>query len=372
MHYNGANRVGAMASRPSGLSLQTILENQTTAVLWLDGALCLTYLNPAAETLLKLDARQILGSRIQDCLPEASEFAQALQRAAASRETFTQRELKLPLAGSDTVTVDCTATPVREHEGETPLLVELAPLDRHLRISRDDAVIAQHAANRVLARNLAHEIRNPLGGLRGAAQLLERRLPDAALKEYTGVIMKEADRLTALVDAMLGPTTPLQRKAVNVHELMEHVARLTEAEAPTGLKLKRDYDPSLPELSLDKDQIVQALLNIARNAREALGTQGTITFRSRVLRQFTIGQQRHRLAACLDIADDGPGIPPELLPRIFAPLVSGKAGGTGLGLSIAQELVNRHAGLIECVSAPGATVFSVILPLEEHHANQDR
>jgi two-component system nitrogen regulation sensor histidine kinase GlnL len=153
---------------------------------------------------------------------------------------------------------------------------------------------------------------------------------------------------------------------------MEHVARLTEAEAPAGLNLKRDYDPSLPELSLDKDQIVQALLNIARNAREALGAHGTVTFRTRVLRQFTIGQQRHRLAACLDIADDGPGIPPELQPRIFAPLVSGKPGGTGLGLSIAQELVNRHAGLIECVSAPGATVFSVILPLEEHHANQDR
>lgn len=356
-----------MAFRPSGLSLQTILENQTTAVLWLDGELRLSYLNPAAETLLKLDARQVLGDLIQDCLPQAEEFAAALQRAAASRETFTQRELKLPLTERESVTVDCTATPVREHESETPLLVELAPLDRHLRISRDDALIAQHAANRVLARTLAHEIRNPLGGLRGAAQLLERRLPDAALKEYTGVIMKEADRLTALVDAMLGPTTPVRRTPVNVHELMEHVARLTEAEAPPQLTLKRDYDPSLPELALDKDQMVQALLNIARNAREALGDAGTITFRSRVLRQFTIGQKRHRLAVCLDVADDGPGIPAELQPRIFAPLVSGKPGGTGLGLSIAQELVNRHAGLIECLSTPGNTVFSVILPLEESH-----
>jgi two-component system nitrogen regulation sensor histidine kinase GlnL len=357
-----------MVSRPSGLSLQTILENQTTAVLWLDGSLHLTYLNPAAETLLKLDARQVLGGPIQDCLPEAREFAAALQRAAASRETFTQRELRLPLAERENVTVDCTATPVREDEGDTPLLVELAPLDRHLRISRDDALIAQHAANRVLARNLAHEIRNPLGGLRGAAQLLERKLPDAALKEYTGVIMREADRLTALVDAMLGPTTPVRRVPVNVHELLEHVVRLTEAEASPRLTIKRDYDPSLPELALDRDQMVQALLNIARNAREALGGAGTVTFRSRVLRQFTIGQKRHRLAACLDIADDGPGIPPELQPRIFAPLVSGKPGGTGLGLSIAQELVNRHAGLIECVSTPGHTVFSVILPLEEPHA----
>ena len=353
-----------MTFKPSGLSLQTILENQTTAVLLLDGSLNLSYLNPAAETLLKLDARQVLGGPIGACLPTATEFAAALARAAASRETFTQRELKLPLGTQDSVTVDCTATPVAEREGETPLLVELAPLDRHLRISRDDALIAQHAANRVLARNLAHEIRNPLGGLRGAAQLLERRLPDPALKEYTGVIMKEADRLTALVDAMLGPTRPAQLTCVNIHELLEHVLKLTAAEAPQ-LKLARDYDPSLPELSLDRDQMVQALLNIARNAREALGKSGSITFRSRVLRQFTIGQKRHRLAACVDVLDDGPGIPPELQPRIFAPLVSGKPGGTGLGLSIAQELVNRHGGLIECVSAPGETIFSVILPLEE-------
>lgn len=354
-----------MASRPTGLALQTILENQTTAVLWLDGGLNLSYLNPAAETLLKLDARQVLGGPIGSCLPEAREFAAALARAAQTRETFTQRELKLPLGPQESITVDCTATPVAEHDGETPLLVELAPLDRHLRISRDDALIAQHAANRVLARNLAHEIRNPLGGLRGAAQLLERRLPDESLKEFTGVIMKEADRLAALMDAMLGPTRPAQLTRVNIHELLEHVLRLTASEAPQ-LQLSRDYDPSLPELELDRDQMVQALLNIARNAREALGRQGNISFRSRVLRQFTIGHKRHRLAACIDIVDDGPGIPPALQPRIFAPLVTGKPGGTGLGLSIAQELVNRHGGLIECVSAPGQTVFSVILPLEEN------
>ncbi|HEY1774492.1 MAG TPA: nitrogen regulation protein NR(II) [Gammaproteobacteria bacterium] len=354
-----------MTPKLTGVALQTVLENQTTAVLWLDGELRLSYLNPAAETLLKLDARQVLGRPIEACLPESSEFATALHRAAETRETFTQRELKLSLADCDTVTVDCTATPVAESEGETPLLVELAPLDRHLRISRDDAFIAQHAANRVLARNLAHEIRNPLGGLRGAAQLLERRLPDPALKEYTGVILREADRLTALVDAMLGPTRPSRLVRSNIHELLEHVRQLLAAEAPAQVKLLRDYDPSLPELELDRDQMIQAMLNIARNAREAIGQRGSITFRSRVLRQFTIGPRRHRLAACVDIADDGPGIPPELQPRIFAPLVSGKPGGTGLGLSIAQELVNRHGGLIECVSAPGSTVFSVILPLEE-------
>ena len=351
-------------------SLQGILENQSTAVLWLDGSLRLAYLNPAAETLLKLDGRQALGNAITDCLPHAREFAAALARAAERRETFTQRELKLPLADVEdaaSITVDCTATPVAERDGDTPLLVELVPLDRHLRISREDALIAQHAANRLLARNLAHEIRNPLGGLRGAAQLLERRLPDEALKEYTRIIMGEADRLSALVDAMLGPARAPARRPVNIHELLEHVARLTESEAPAALELKRDYDPSLPDLSLDRGEIVQVLLNVARNAREAMQDRGHLLFRTRVLRQFTIGSRRHRLVACVEVADDGPGVPPELLGRIFAPLVSGKPHGTGLGLSIAQELVNRHGGLIECTSAPGHTVFSILLPLEEIH-----
>ncbi|MGE5625490.1 MAG: nitrogen regulation protein NR(II) [Bacillota bacterium] len=364
-----------METGPSSLSLKAILENQTTAILWLDGRLCLEYLNPAAETLLKFDARQVLGRAIVDCLPQAREFVAALTRSAKSGETFTQRELKLPLGqgeGQEPVTVDCTATPVAEQEGETPLLVELTPLDRHLRISREDALIAQHAANRVLARNLAHEIRNPLGGLRGAAQLLERKLPDETLKEYTRVILRETDRLTSLVEAMLGPPRPPQRQARNIHELVEHVARLTESEAPSALKVGRDYDPSLPDLKLDRDEIIQALLNIARNAREALMDRGRLLFRTRVLRQFTIGTQRHRLVACVEVEDDGPGISPQLLPRIFAPLVSGKPRGTGLGLSIAQELVNRHGGLIEAVSAPGRTVFSVLLPLEESHEQERR
>jgi two-component system, NtrC family, nitrogen regulation sensor histidine kinase GlnL len=355
---------------PSQPSPQGILESQSTAILWLDGALCLVYLNPAAETLLRLDGRQALGKAIGECLPEAREFAAALARAAERREIFTQRELRLLLSHAEDlepITVDCTATPVAERDGETPLLVELVPLDRHLRISREDALIAQHAANRLLARNLAHEIRNPLGGLRGAAQLLDRRLPDESLKEYTRIIMGEADRLSGLVDVMLGPTRPPERKPNNIHELLEHVARLIESEAPASLELRRDYDPSLPDLMLDRGEIVQALLNIARNAREALKDKGTLLLRSRVLRQFTIGTRRHRLVACVEVVDDGPGVAPELMGRIFAPLVSGKPQGTGLGLSIAQELVNRHGGLIECVSAPGNTVFSILLPLEETH-----
>ena len=343
----------------------SILENQTTALLWLDAEFRLLYLNPAAETLLKLDGRQALGSQISQALPDARELLTALKRAAERREAYTQRELKLGLDGGYPVIVDCTATPVAEQDGEVPLLVELVPLDRHLRISREDELIAQHAANRLLARNLAHEIRNPLGGLRGAAQLLDRRLPDEGLREYTRIILCEADRLSALVDAILGPARPPLRTAVNIHELIEHVAHLIESEAPESLELKRDYDPSLPELEVDRGEIVQVLLNLVRNARESLADHGRLLFRTRVLRQFTIGSRRHRLVACVDVEDDGPGVAAELLPRIFAPLVSSKPHGTGLGLSIAQELLNRHGGLIECMSMPGRTVFSILLPLVE-------
>lgn len=359
-----------MSGEPIPNLLPVIIENQATALLWLDPGLTLRYLNPAAETLLELDATQVIGQPLGDWLPHALDFAEALRRAAVEHQPFTQRELQLPLGPPEaprSVTVDCTATPVAERDDIAPLLVELVSLDRHLRISREDALQAQREAHRALARNLAHEIRNPLGGLRGAAQLLERRLADPSLHEYTRIIMREADRLTSLVDAMLGPARPSELAAANIHELVEHVARLVEADAPPGLKVERDYDPSLPELMLDRDQIVQALLNIARNAREAVGNRGRVLFRTRVLRQFTLGARRHRLVACVDVADDGPGIEPALLPRVFAPLVSGKPRGTGLGLSIAQELVSRHGGLIEVASAPGRTVFSILLPLDDAH-----
>jgi len=345
---------------------RAILENQLTALLWVGARQELHYLNPAAETLLQLDARRVLGRPLALILPAAAEFTTALMRASTEFIAFTQRELRLTV-GEDgaAVTVDCTATPVAERAPPAPLLVELTPLDRHLRITRDDALMAQHAANRMLACNLAHEVRNPLGGLRGAAQLLERRLPDETLKEYTRVILREADRLTRLVEAILGPVQPPRRTRLNIHELLEQVISLVQAEAPAGVTLRRDYDPSLPELLLDRDQLVQALLNLARNALEAVGDEGRILFRSRVLRQFTLGNRCHRLVACVEIADDGPGVPSALLPRIFTPLVTGRPGGTGLGLSIAQELVNRHGGLIECLSRPGETVFSVLLPLDE-------
>jgi two-component system nitrogen regulation sensor histidine kinase GlnL len=216
-----------------------------------------------------------------------------------------------------------------------------------------------------MIRQLAHEIKNPLGGLRGAAQLLARELHDATLHEYTGVIIGEADRLTALVDSIAGPGRPPLRSLVNVHELCEHVFHLLRAEARSSVLVERDYDPSLPSAMLDRNQIIQALLNVARNALQALGERGRVTLRTRALSNVTIGLVRHKLVGSLQVEDNGPGVPEELRASIFYPLVTGRANGTGLGLAVAQDLVTRHGGLIEFESEPGRTLFTLLLPLSE-------
>ena len=258
----------------------------------------------------------------------------------------------------------------------TPLLVELRPIEQQLRIAREERMIDQQAANRELIRNLAHEIKNPLGGLRGSAQLLERELDKAELKEYTQVIIKEADRLQALMDRLLTPHRTPRLAPLNVHEILERVRSLILAEFADGVTIKRNYDVSVPELVGDKEQLIQAILNIARNAAQALqagrsteGTRpnglprGTIELRTRIARQLTIVRRRHRLALELQVIDDGPGVADDIRDKIFNPLVSGREGGSGLGLSLAQTFVQYHQGMIECESKPGRTVFTILLPL---------
>lgn len=353
-----------MARAPdTGFPAETLLDSLTTAVLWLDGSQRLRYLNPAAQDLLALSPRTALGAALGEILPQARTFHHGLQAAREQAQPYTHRELVL-VVGLDpphVVTVDCTITPL-DATGE--LLVELVPLDRHLLISREEALVAQQQTRRALVQGLAHEIKNPLGGLRGAAQLLQRSLANPALAEYTDIIIREADRLRSLVDTLLGPGRAPRFRPTNIHELLEHVAALAVAEAPKTLRLQRDYDPSIPEVQADPDQLIQVLLNLLRNAVQALNGHGTVLLRTRTLRQYTIGHTRHRLVLRVDVEDGGPGIPPALQERLFFPLVSGRAEGTGLGLSIAQDIVVRHRGLIECESRPGRTVFSVVLPLE--------
>lgn len=344
-----------------------ILENLNAAAVLFDHQLRLLYMNPAAEMLFALSTRRAAGTPADRLLGGESEFLTNLHQALDSGHPFTERELTLHLPLERTITVDCTVTPIIDGQ-ERSLLVEITQLDRQLRIAREEQLLAQNETTRDVIRGLAHEIKNPLGGLRGAAQLLERELPNAQLKEYTSIIIGEADRLQKLINRMLGPHTLPHKQWTNIHELLERVRQLVQVEAPTGITLKRDYDPSLPDIYADPDQLIQAVLNLVRNAVEAMGDQpGEIILRTRIQRQFTIGNQRHRLVACIEVIDNGPGIPAEMLDKIFFPMVTGRVGGTGLGLTIAQNLIGQHGGLIECISHPGKTVFTILLPLELRH-----
>lgn len=346
---------------------QRILENLNTTVLLLDASLRLKSINPAGEQLFEISARQIVGQTLGELLPHNPALIAAMGQALATGHPFTEHGLRLILTSRHEVTIDCTVTPLADDQGEGELLLEWIPVDRLLRLAREENLLDQHAASRALIRGLAHEIKNPLGGLRGAAQLLERQLPDKSLQEYTRIIIHEADRLRNLVDRMVGPNAPLKQQAVNIHHILEHVRSLILAEVHQGIRVRRDYDPSLPEFNADPEQLIQSVLNVVRNAAQALNNQGTIWLRTRVERQFTIGQRRHRLVLRAEIEDDGPGIPDDLKEHIFYPMVTGRAEGTGLGLSIAQVIIHQHAGLIECSSRPGQTIFKIYLPLENGH-----
>jgi len=342
-----------------------IAEALVESVLVLDGELRVRYLNAAAEDLLGVSRRRALGARLAELVRVEPDWVAHVRAAVAGGEAFTAREIALgPAHDGDLRHVDASVTPWQAAEWGAVALIELVTVDRHLRIARDEALRAQDQANRSLLRGLAHEVRNPLGGLRGAAQLLHRQLGDGGLAEYAQVIIREADRLRDLVDRMVGPVRPPALADVNVHEVTEHVVRLLRAEANGAVEIVTEYDPSIPDLRADRDQLVQALLNLGRNAMQAVGARGHVRVATRALRRFTIGQTLHRLVVCVEIADDGPGIPPELADTLFQPMVSGRADGSGLGLTLSQSLVRRHDGLIECESRPGATVFRVLLPLE--------
>jgi two-component system nitrogen regulation sensor histidine kinase GlnL len=353
--------------------LRRILENLNTVVLMFDSQLRLRYMNPAAEVLFAVSARHMVGLDAGALIQCPARLVENdLSRSLASGRPFTERELTLPLPDNREVTVDCTVIPLSDTEGEPGLLVELQQIDRQLRISREENLLSQHQATRDLIRGLAHEIKNPLGGLRGAAQLLERELADPNLEEYTQIIIDEADRLQSLVDNMLGPNKLPKLAEVNVHTLLERVRSLVQAEAGDRLRIERDYDPSIPDLYVDSGRIIQALLNIVRNAARAVEetADGRICLRTRILRQFTIANKRHRLVVQITVEDNGPGIPEQIREKLFYPMVTASEGGMGLGLSIAQSLINLHGGLVECESKPGRTRFNVLLPVENPNAKK--
>lgn len=352
-----------MATHP-----KRILDSLSAGVILVDASLLVVDLNPSAENLLGISVQRARGKSLLRLIGDEPELRDILARVLQSGDHYAN-ELHLPPteANAEERVVDCRVSPI-ELDGAS-LLIEMNDVTRRSRISRENALLIQHGAGRQMIRQLAHEIKNPLGGIRGAAQLLGRQLDDEELSEYTDVVISETDRLAGLVDTLLGPGGPSNKQPTNVHELLEYVVRLVEAEDVKGVRFVRDYDPGLPLIDLDRDQIVQALLNLVRNAVTVLDGLGTIRLRSRAVTNFTIGDTRHRVIASIEIEDDGPGIPFDLQDSVFYPLVTSRSDGTGLGLPAAQELISRHDGLIEFDSRPGRTVFFVRIPLEQSEAD---
>ena len=337
------------------------LELLSTAVLLLDESLHVTYANPAAESLFAHGRKHLIGATFDRALSGCGNFMERLRQALEDETGFNENDLVLDVGG-EPVHLHCVVSPAEAPE--TALVVEFRELDQQLKIERESRMLEQQENNRELIRKLAHEIKNPLGGIRGAAQLLEHELADAEHREFTQVIVKEVDRLQSLLNRLVTPNRLPRVEPLNIHEVLERVRKLLVAEFPQ-LEVRRDYDTSLPDLMGDKEQLIQAILNVARNAAQAAPGRGEIRMATRIARQVTIARQRHRHAIAISIEDDGPGVPPELAERIFSPLVSGRDGGTGLGLSIAQSFVLQHHGLIEFESAPGQTRFTILLPVRE-------
>ena len=345
------------------------LDLLATAVMLLDEHERVRYMNPSAENLFGLSSRNAEGAAIEVLFKGSSELSAAIGYSRENNASYTEHDLTLATNGHDAVHLSCTVTPIDELEAAPGggFLIEFRHIEQQLRIAREERMLDQSQANRELIRNLAHEIKNPLGGIRGAAQLLDRELERPALHEYTQVIMKEADRLQLLMDRLLTPHRLPQRAPVNIHEVLERVRSVILAEF-TGIAVRRDYDTSLPHVEGDREQLIQATLNIARNAAQAIAAQGLVVggeirLVTRVARQVTLARKRFRHAIDVRIVDNGPGIPAELQERVFYPLVSGREGGSGLGLTLAQNFISQHHGTVTFESAPGKTYFSILLPV---------
>lgn len=341
-----------------------------SAVLILDRDGKVVYINPAAEDLLEYSSKVLLSQSLKQIFANSDELERICSQVRHRDPAEKRQELTLERVGRSPLHVHCIFKAI-DFPAEA-VLMELRENIQQLRQERENRLVDQNQANKELVRNLAHEIKNPLGGIRGAAQLLEMELPDRdlkELKEYTQVIVRETERLQKLVDRLLVPhRRPHIENDINIHEVCERVRSIILAEHPHGLTVRRDYDLSIPEITGDKEQLIQAVLNIAQNAVNVLTERishddAELVFKTRVSRQVTLAKVRYKLALNLHIIDNGPGIDADLIERIFNPLVSGTEGGSGLGLTLSQTLVQQHGGIIECESVPGHTEFLIRLPL---------
>ena len=336
------------------------LDLLSSAVVLVDAGLIIRHVNPAAENLFAVSSRQMLGHPLMRLVGEPPELSAALENALKNNWSYTGHNIRIQRGPDIQLNVDCTVTPVEAATAR--LLLEVRPIDQQLKAAREEQLAQQQQANRELVRNLAHEIKNPLGGIRGSAQLLERELASEPLKEYTQVIIEEADRLQDLMQRLLSSHRVMQPSLVNIHEILERVRRLIHAEYHE-VSVRRDYDTSLPDITGDREQLIQAILNISRNAAQAMHGKGEVIYRTRAARHVTLAKKHYELALELQVIDNGPGVPEDIRDKIFYPLVSGREKGSGLGLTIAQSFVQQHGGTIEVSSRPGRTCFSLLLPL---------
>lgn len=351
-----------------------LLDSLNTVLVIIDDDLKIVYANHAGQALFATGTKQLYGHPLADFFMPGNIDKVRLKAAFRRGEDFTENEIKLLFRDAREVVTDLTVTNLHTDSGPR-LLFELKKIDQQRRISRENQQYAQHYAARELVRGLAHEIKNPLGGIRGAAQLLEKELKTAEQREFTQLIVEQSDRLRTLVDRLLGPNALPQLHWSNLHQALEKVRSLMKADTTQAIRILRDYDPSIPEILIDSDMIQQAVLNIVRNAIQALRDHRTpnpeIKLVTRIERQMTIHGKRHSLTAKIQIIDNGPGIPTVIKDTLFYPMVSSKEGGSGLGLSIAQTLINHHGGKIDVESRPGQTIFNLYLPIDKQESNHE-
>lgn len=339
-----------------------------TVVIIINEHFDIQYVNDAALALLETGVNQIYDRKFYEFFLENGIERSTFEDALRNRDDFSETEVQLCFKDGRCVLTDITAT-CFEVENRRMMLLEIKQIDKQKKITQETMQDAQQQAARELVRGLAHEIKNPLGGIRGAAQLLEKELADPAHKEFTQLIIDQSDRLRSLVDRLLGPNSLPQMRWTNIHEVIEKVRAVIYADGMHEICLERDYDPSIPDVFVDPDMLQQALLNIARNSMQALQSDCTenacIQFKTRIERQSVIKGKHYALSALISIIDNGPGIPKELRDTLFYPMVTSKKNGSGLGLSIAQTLTNHHNGKIDLESYSGFTEFSLHLPIKK-------
>lgn len=342
-----------------------ILDYLSSSIICLNSELIINQVNATAEVFFDTSESALLNKPFASLFAENADnsILSSLQYCLKHNHRITEHEAAITLSNGKFITSDYSIHPILE-VGQLNLLIEISPVDRHLEIAREGQRAIQQVASQQLARGMAHEIKNPLGGIRGAAQLLEGEISNPDLKEYTDVIIHETDRLQTLLNNMLGPNRKIDKQQINILQVLEHVRSVILAEFSEYVQIERDYDPSIPDLYADKNQLIQAFLNIARNAAQAIDKQGKIIFKTRIVRQHTIGHRLYKHVIQVDIIDSGPGISDEVIENIFLPMVTNKAEGTGLGLPIAQQIISGHQGIIQCQNDTDQTLFSTFLPLE--------